>query len=190
MAGGRGALLTLQPLKTSLVCKFPYLKQLPTCLEWCATFFSLFVPSVYKGQVYFIFYVYFLPSSGHFFFFFIAFRERGREKRRERERSIDWWPPLRSWTTGSHAPGPGPQDRTCSPGMCPTGEQTCNLSVMGRRSNQPGHTGQGYRVSLRCHPGAPEFANQRFPLQIFYLNTSVKEIDRLSSKFLNFKNLS
>ena len=172
----------MQPLKTSLVCKFPYLKQPPTCLEWCATFFSLSLPSVYKGQLYFIFYVYFLPSSRHFFFFSLLLeREEGRKKGREREASIGGLP---------YAPGPGPQDRTCSHGGCPTGEQTCNLLVMKRRSNQLGHTGQGHRVSLRCHPGAPEFANQRFPLQIFYLNTSVKEIDRLSSKFLNFKNLS
>ena len=98
MAGGRGALLTLQPLKTSLVCKFPYLKQPPTCLEWCATFFSLSLPSVYKGQLYFIFYVYFLPSSGHFFFFSLLLeREEGRKEGREREASIGGLP---------YAPGP------------------------------------------------------------------------------------
>lgn len=85
-AGERGALHTLQLLKISLVCKsLAHSKQPPTHLECWATFLRLSLPSVYKSQLCFIFYVYFLPSPGDFLFSLLL--ERKGEKKRERERA-------------------------------------------------------------------------------------------------------
>lgn len=47
--GGRAVFL-LQSLKTELVCKFLCLNLLPTNPEWPASFFGLFLLSVYRGQ--------------------------------------------------------------------------------------------------------------------------------------------
>ena len=72
---------------------------------------------------------------------FIAFRERGKERdrqtERERERNIDWLPPI-------HAPI---GDLTHNLGMRP-GDLTCNLFflIYGRHSNQPRHLAKGKTV--------------------------------------------
>ena len=90
-------------------------------------------------------YYFIIFTWGHFFHCFLE-REEGREEEREREismwgRNVDWLPPIRAHTG----------DRTHNPGCALTKNQTGNLLVMGRCSNQLSHTGQGQVMTCNQH---------------------------------------
>ena len=71
----------------------------------------------------------------------LIFRERGREK--QRQRNIDQLPPV-------HAPT---GDRTCNSGMCPDREWNCDISVCRTtlQSTEPPRPGQGRILAVAIH---------------------------------------